>query len=1253
MITALIRQRRRLALATLAIALGVGYLAGALTLLDRVSQGLDNLAAAGAERADLIVEGEVAYESALEQTRRLVPATIAPSLAGLPGIESVSSRVEEVVLILDADREPVVAPGISEQPLGANWPDDDRMAPYSFVGEGRPPVADGEVVIDARSARLAGVSVGDLADIVGKTGPEQFEVVGVVRTDQGELPAGSSLALFSTAEARRVFATPDNDNRVAIRVEEGADVEAVQQQVRALLPPGSDVVDGVTGAQHRQESLTRSFTLIRVLIMGFAALALVVGMVTVANSLTLLYAERRRTLAGLRLIGAHRRQLLTAALVEAAGLAAVASLLGAPLGLLLGRVIEGAVGALGTSIPVGGSVVSLSALFWAVLIGSVATVFAAVVPAARACRVSPIEAVAETPSASPIRGVERVANAALAAVAGIALLVGVMMLGDVAAPTALTVAVGIALVLGALSLLPAALSYAVAAGIRLVPTRPPTLSRIGARDAVRNRSRTAATTGALLLATAVVAGLAVFLASFARSIDGDVGRLVRSDLVVDSGTFTKGGLPGDLLVELDELPETSAVSGWMVGRITAGATPLRVTGVDGEAIDAVLDPGWVQGSSTTIEPGGIALEETTARVLGVVVGDLVPVSFTSGGVEQLEVDGIYRTGSLLLGDAMIDRTTLQRQVPASVDIAALVSLSADSPADRGAVEDLAGSFGVTSVLEPSEFIDARSELLTGFQRVIQWMLFFTLVQALVGVVNTLLLSVGERRREFGLLRATGASRQQILRLVLIEGMSFAAVGTALGLVVGVGGAVAAVRALNRFGISSVDLPLGTLALTATAAMLLGVVAAIVPARWAAAVPPLEAVADAGGDRSPLRRRRVAPASRRPVRTPSIPIPIPSGSSPENLRRRSLWVDPALDDAVVVTSTATAATAVAPTPRDPTPEHTTFEPAPAAVPEPALFEPMPEPAAFEPMPEPAAFEPVAGHAAFEPESVVLDPGRARPDLQPLRQDEIELPRPVFAPEPEFVVEPAAVVHPTAAVEPEAVAEPASATSESVSPNAESPAGEPPDPFRSGRSGEARRPAAAEGWVRPAPDVSSPEDAATPVFRAATPASPFASNGAGHAHRNGAAEPQVDPVVSIRLGPLLEQLAPATLRDAHRVLTPFARALAADEVVGHMVQGWTKGLLCLVAETDRRIIVLVDRFPMPLIESLDRESTWITLYGPPGQDHVSIAVVDGQRLLEVTGVRDRAQASELASAPTQVPAEPWDRVGASAAGTPDHF
>ena len=787
-------------------------------------------------------------------------------------------------MILGADGEPVVSPGLSEQPLGSNWPEDDQMSPYRFVGDGRAPEDSDEVVIDERSATAAGIEVGDQVVIVGKGEPRSYEVVGIVTTSQGGLPEGSSLALFTTDEARSLFESPDNDNRVAIRLEPDADPEQVAAAVRAVLPAGAEVVDGATGAQHRQESITRSFTLVRVLITGFALLALVVGMVTVANSLTLLYAERRRTFAGLRLVGAHQRQLLAAALVEAAALAAVASLLGVPLGLLLARLIEGAVGALGTSIPVGGSVVSVPALVGAVVIGTVATVLAAIVPAVRACRVAPIEAVADSPAAARVPWSVRIANAALVGVGAIVLLAGLMMLGDVSATTALAAAVAVVLVGGVLAFLPTVLSLAVAAGIRLVPTRPAALSRIGARDAVRNRSRTAATTGALLLATAVVAGLAVFLASFASSVDGDVGRLVRSDLVVDSGTFTRGGLPTELLAELDDLPEVAAVSGWQVGRVTIASLPLRITGVDGAVVDQVLDPAWTEDSGTRISPSGIALDASTAESLGVRIGDSVPVMFTSGGVEQLTLEGTYTQGSLLLGEAMIDRATLLRQVPASVDIAALVALTDDDPEDVAAVEQVAADYGVDAVLRPSEFVDARSELLNGFQRVIQWMLLFTLLQALVGVVNTLLLSVGERRREFGLLRVTGASRRQLMRLVLVEGLSFAVVGTALGLVVGVGGAILAVRSLGQYGISTIDVPAGVLVVTAAAAMVLGVAAAVAPARWASSVPPLEAVADAGGDRGSRRRTRrgtsgAAPPAAVMAGAGAPPVPMPEAVPP--------------------------------------------------------------------------------------------------------------------------------------------------------------------------------------------------------------------------------------------------------------------------------------------------------------------------------------------------------------------------------------
>ncbi|MCX6525025.1 MAG: FtsX-like permease family protein, partial [Actinobacteria bacterium] len=861
MSVAVLRQRRRLVLATVAIALSVGYLAGALTLLDRVSVGLADLAAAGAEPADLIVEGDVAYESALEQTRRLIPSFIAQSLEGQQGIAAVSPRIEEATVLLDADGDPIVAPGLSEQPLGSNWPSDAQLTPYEFVGKGRPPVAPNEVVIDKRSAAKAGLQVGDQVVVAGKTKIAPYEIVGIITTDKGNLPDGSSLALFSTEQARILFDLPDNDNRVAIRLTKDADPALVQARIAASLPAGAIVVDGPTGAVHRQESLTRSFALIRGLIIGFAALALLVGMATVANSLTLLYSYRRQSFATFRLFGAKRHQLMQVALLEAAVLAVIGSLIGAPVGLLLARLIEAVLGSLGTAIPVGGSLVSLPALVLAVVVGCVATLLAAVFPAWRACSVAPIEAVVEADTARSPSVFFRFVRSVLMGVAAAVLVGGFMIITNSANSVAFSVAIFVLVAVVFVSMVPTVLASAVALGIRAVPTRSKALRRIGARDAVRNRTRTAATTGALLLATGVVAGLAVFLASFTSAIDSDVGDLVQSDLVIDSGTFTRGGLPADLLERVSELPDVEAVSGWQVGRVTINQVPVRLTGIDGDSLDQVLSPGWIGAKPKEISLEGVALAEKTAQQLGVQVGDQIAVEFTSQGIETLKVEGIYGTGSLLLGEAVIDREIVSRQVPASVDIAGLVALKNDTAAARRSVEKLAKSYGVKSVLRPAEFVSSRADLLRGFERVIQWMLLFTLLQALVGVINTLLLSVGERRREFGLLRAAGASRRQVMRLVLVEGAAFAVIGTFLGLLLGILAARVAVNSLSSFGISGFVIPVPVLLVTTVAASTLGIIAAAVPARWAASVPPLEALGDSGGSASMRGKRKKAKSLR--------------------------------------------------------------------------------------------------------------------------------------------------------------------------------------------------------------------------------------------------------------------------------------------------------------------------------------------------------------------------------------------------------
>ncbi|MFM7069217.1 MAG: FtsX-like permease family protein, partial [Actinomycetes bacterium] len=870
MVLALLRQRRRLVLAAVAIALSVGYVAGALTLLDRVGRGLDQLAAAGADRADLVVEGAIAYESPVEQVRRLVPSSVADTVRRVPGVESVSPRVEDIAVVLNRSGVPVVAPGLSEQPLGANWPTESSVAPYRFVGEGRRPIGADDVVLDESTARKGRFRVGDQVVIAGKAKVSSYRLVGIIATDAGTLPPGSSLALFSLDESRKIFDRPFDDNRIAVLVAPSADVAAVESSIRSVLPADVEVADGATAARHRQEGLTRSFALVRALILGFAALALLVGTITVGNSLTLLYADRRRTFAAFRLVGASPGQLRTAALGEAALLAVVASVIGAPLGLVLGRVIEAALGSLGSSVPVAGSALSLSALLTAVGIGTAATLVAAVVPAHRACKVPPIEAVVEAPTAESKLGRWRLLRLALVVVAlGAAVTVALSVARQPLA-TALIgggVAMGVAV---SVALVPYGLSFLVAAALRRAPVRPRPLREVGAREVEQHRSRVAATAGALLLATAVVAALAVVLASFSSSISGQVDQVVRADLVVDSGTFTRGGIPGDLLDQIDDLSATSAVSGWEVGRAALGQSAVRLTGIDGAVLGEVLSPQWTGTELKRLAAGDIAVSSALAEREGLSVGQDVSMLFTSGGTETLRVAGVFANGGLLLGDVLIDRSVIQRQVPATVDIAGLVRLSADTPRNRLAVERLARSYGVTSVLSPDKFVASRSQLLRGFERVIEWMLLFTVLQALIGVVNTMLLSIGERRRTIGLMRVAGATPREVRRMVLVEGAVLALLGTVCGVLAGVFGGWAAVVGLAGLGLGAVALPLGALIGVGVAAVLLGVGASVLPAVRAAKVPPLEAISDAGG-----LRGNPGVGIPEPVRGfPDLPVPPP-------------------------------------------------------------------------------------------------------------------------------------------------------------------------------------------------------------------------------------------------------------------------------------------------------------------------------------------------------------------------------------------
>lgn len=860
----LLRERRRMFLSVIAVALGIGYLSGALTLLHRVGEGLALQAGASDERADLVVEGTVASSGPFQEVRRLVSNSLVPLIASLDGVEVVEPRLEsKSTIILGQDREPIVGLGLTERPMGASFPTDPELNPYEFVGPGQPPASGDDVVIDADSAAAGGHSVGDVIAVTSKSSIKSYTLTGVVRLTTGSLPAGSSLALFDEETARELFDLGPDNNAIAIRLADGVEPETVRDQLQSMIGDAAEVVTGDVYAEHRRASFEKSFVLIRALLVGFAGLALVVGSFTVANSMSLLFDHRRRGFAMLRLMGASPGQLTTAAVGESLVSGAIAGVLGMGLGIGIGSGIERMISATGTAIPVAGPLINWWIPVIAIAVGMAITVGTAISPARDAARTPPVVAVIGADSrgtnrsrfADAMRIVRTLLTCALAG-----LILGWVLGGAVVGAIVAGVGVALALVLIAL---PRLLGRLVGATTSVLLGTSTALKRLSALRSRQARTRAASTTGALLLATAVVSGLVVIGASFMRSVEGQVGTSVRADLVVDSQTFTNGGLQTALMPELRNVPGVSSVTAWSVGSAFIGNTSARIGGMTGDALLATLDLGFLEPVPTQLTPEDIVVSTTLAERENLTVGSSVMVGFNSGQPATLKVAGVYDSPlSVLLGDAIVDHALLEERVPLSQNPIAFVKLADDAPATvEASVREVAERYGAPAVLKPDELVGERAAYLSGFGRVIQWMLAFSVVLALVGVANTLQLGVNERRRELGLLRAVGGTRKQVLRLVLTEAAALSLVGSLVGSAVGFGAAFASVRALERFGMTSMVVPWPTLVAVTVAALVLSLLCAVAPALAAVRIPALEAIADTDKQRAGRTRRREAATAR--------------------------------------------------------------------------------------------------------------------------------------------------------------------------------------------------------------------------------------------------------------------------------------------------------------------------------------------------------------------------------------------------------
>ncbi|MFC7273785.1 ABC transporter permease [Paractinoplanes rhizophilus] len=605
-----------------------------------------------------------------------------------------------------------------------------------------------------------------------------------------------------------------------------------------MLPAGLEAVTGATVVGEASKSVQSALGMFTKIFLGFAAVSLLVGSFIIWNTFSVLVAQRGREHALLRAIGAGRRQILASVLTEALVVGLVAAALGLGLGLAVAAGLRGLLGAVGMEMPSTALQLHPRTVLAAFAVGVLVTLVAALVPAWRATRIAPIAALRE--AAAPVKGIAR----ARVVAGGLLLAGGVAGLARAISADSQTAAAG----LGTLATFAGVLMLAPVAVRPLVRVLGAPISRsvtggMGRLNAARSPRRTASTATALVIGLALVVAVTVVASSIKASVGDVLDRASKADLILKAGSQFAAGIPAGVADKLRALPEAGTVSEMRWGMARIDGTTAPVAAIDPATVDRVADLGVASGSVGALGADGILLSADIAKAKGLRVGSPLTVTFAQTGDHRLRVIGTFTDTTLIGTPYVVGLDTYNANFSDRLDIAVLVA--AKDGVGTARIKQLAttalAEYPNVAISDAGDLKETQRKSVDQLLGMVYVMLLLAVVIALLGVVNTLALSVLERTRELGLLRAVGMTRRQVRSAVRWEAVLIAAVGAVLGLVLGLAFGAAFSRALASLGIVTVDVPIAQPVVCALVAALAGVVAAIAPARRAAKVDILRAV----------------------------------------------------------------------------------------------------------------------------------------------------------------------------------------------------------------------------------------------------------------------------------------------------------------------------------------------------------------------------------------------------------------------------
>ncbi|MGF1429896.1 ABC transporter permease [Kitasatospora sp. LaBMicrA B282] len=836
-------HKARLLMTVLAVLLGTAFVAGTLVFTDTLGSALKSQNARSFTGIAVSVSDDGAvsngYAHGLQKgvTAHLTEQT-RQAVAALPGAAEARGVVGGFAGIADR-RGKLIGDGFST--TGTNYvpgPDgDDSRYP---LAAGRGPVGSGEVALDTRTAERGGYRVGDTVRVAVNGPVMQLKLVGLLHVNDPRVTAGGSLAAFDTATAQRLYLTPGQFNELDVAARPGTDDQVLLGRVQQVLPAGGEFT-AQTGRQlqaQQDQAITVATRSLSSMLLVFAGISLFVGIFIIANTFTMLVAQRTRELALLRAIGASRRQITRSVLVEALLVGLFASVGGLLAGTGVAAGLRWVLNGPGqANLPDGPLIVSPTTVLTALAVGVLVTVLAAWLPARRAARIAPVAAMSsvELPATQKSLVIRNTIGALIAA-AGTALLV----LGSGSKSTN-TVGAGAGVLLVGVFVLTPLLSRPLIALLAPVFQKlygsPGKLAR---ENALRNPRRTAATASALTIGVTLITALTVVGASVNKAVDQAAGTDLKADYTVAMQNFAQ--LDDQVAPQIAGAPGVAASSVLRQVPVQSGDQTRWIAGVNPDSIGQLATLTPTAGAGDALTKGQLLVTRGYADSEAVKVGDTLAVTYPDGSSASLTVGGVVADNSVLSGLIAPDALLAPHSAGQGPDKVLVKGVHGADPALRQALQDATGGNPLIAVKGQDDLRKENRQMLSAALNIMYGLLGMSVVIAVLGVVNTMAMSVFERRREIGMLRAVGLDRRGVRRMVRLESLLIALLGGVLGVGLGVLTAWAGNRTIagDFKQLTTVVPPLPMLGFVAAAA-LVGLLAAVWPARRAARLDVLESI----------------------------------------------------------------------------------------------------------------------------------------------------------------------------------------------------------------------------------------------------------------------------------------------------------------------------------------------------------------------------------------------------------------------------